>query len=156
MRPAAVGPCMKANPATQKASEEVQKSTRFLIATLMLFLARTRPVSRQVNPPCMSMTRAAQINSHKTSMFEAWSGIRLANPSWEQSGGAGEKRCAGEAVWLHIRSAGYPLRLLCGGMRICEIFHFKDASRLAGGVLLKKACLCVAKDCLSFFRHIIG
>ena len=42
--------------------DAMQKSTTFFMATLMLFLARTRPVSRQVNPACISKTRAVQVN----------------------------------------------------------------------------------------------
>ena len=55
-------PNMRANPMLQNIMVEIQKSTTFLIATLILFLARTKPVSRQVNPACMSRTSAVQIS----------------------------------------------------------------------------------------------
>ena len=41
----------------------MQKSTTFLMATLMLFFERDRPDSRQQNPACIEKTKAVQNNS---------------------------------------------------------------------------------------------
>ena len=54
-----LAPNMRAKPNIQKSAEDSRKSTKFLKATLMLFLERTKPLSRQQKPACMSMTKAA-------------------------------------------------------------------------------------------------
>ncbi len=65
--PPAVAPNIKPKPNIQKTTEERQKSAKFLAATLMLFLLRTKPLSRQEKPACISMTRAAQTRIHAMS-----------------------------------------------------------------------------------------
>lgn len=68
--PPAVTPNINPKPNTQKTTEERQKSAKFLAATLMLFLVRTKPLSRHEKPACMSMTRAAQMRIH--AMSRVW------------------------------------------------------------------------------------
>jgi hypothetical protein len=43
----------------------MMKEIRFFRATLMLFLERTDPASRQVKPACMKNTKAVQAMSHR-------------------------------------------------------------------------------------------
>jgi hypothetical protein len=84
-RPFQLRPNMRANPEIQNMGLAMQKSMRFLIATLMLFFERTRPVSRQQNPACMSMTSAVATMSHTRSTgvevdcigyFTAWATLQ--------------------------------------------------------------------------------
>ena len=58
--PKAVSPNISVKPMSENINEAIQKSTKFLMATLILFLALTRPFSRQQNPACMILTRMAQ------------------------------------------------------------------------------------------------
>ena len=44
-------------PTAQKIRTEIPRSTRFLIATLILFLLRVNPDFRHINPGCMTKTR---------------------------------------------------------------------------------------------------
>ena len=60
-KPATVGPNIRANPPAQNSADDKQKSTRFLTATLILFLERTNPVSKQQKPACISSTSAVQL-----------------------------------------------------------------------------------------------
>ena len=43
---------------------ETQKPEKFLVATLMLFLVRVRPDSRQVKPICIRITKPEQAITH--------------------------------------------------------------------------------------------
>jgi hypothetical protein len=49
----------------------MQKSTKFLMATLMLFFARTNPLSRLQKPACIVLTRMAQKINQMTSKLGA-------------------------------------------------------------------------------------
>ena len=65
--PPEVTPNINANPKIQNKAEAMQKSAKFFAATLMLFLVRTEPLSRQAKPACINMTRAAQMRIQATS-----------------------------------------------------------------------------------------
>lgn len=69
IRPAQLAPNISAKPISQKLKAAIRKSTRFLMTTLMLFLARTRPPSRHAKPACIRKTRMAATLSHSTSMY---------------------------------------------------------------------------------------
>ena len=103
-------PNIRAMPRDQKMAVEMQKSTKFLIATLMLFFDRTKPLSRQENPACMSMTRAVQFKSHRMSIIPCVAGImapltgrRMTAGPWAPGGhgsgrikGRGPRACAAQ------------------------------------------------------------
>ena len=67
-------PNISAKPNAQNASDEIRKSTRFLMVTLMPFLARAMPVSSRRKPACISMTRNAENKTHTT-----WAGAASEN-----------------------------------------------------------------------------
>ncbi len=58
-------------------ADDKRKLTKFLIATLMLFLERTRPLSRQQKPACISITRVEQSKTQAMS-----SGVCIVAVSW--------------------------------------------------------------------------
>ena len=60
-------PNMMPNPNSQKSMAATIKSNAFLSATLIAFLLRVRPDSRQRNPPCIIKTSMAAINNHNVS-----------------------------------------------------------------------------------------
>jgi len=68
-RPHQLAPNMIAKPNAKNVADEMQKSMKFLIATLMLFLARTSPVSKQQKPACISITRKPQLKTQITSLI---------------------------------------------------------------------------------------
>ena len=66
--PAALAPNISPKPTSQKPRPATQKSITFLTATLMEFLARTMPDSRQVKPACIRITRIVQIRTQIVSI----------------------------------------------------------------------------------------
>ena len=52
-------PNMMPKPTSQKTGVPMQKSMRFFIRMLPVFLARVNPASHMANPACMKKTRAA-------------------------------------------------------------------------------------------------
>tara|TARA_B100002051_G_scaffold115972_2_gene110284 strand:- start:58634 stop:58963 length:330 start_codon:yes stop_codon:yes gene_type:complete len=69
-KPISVGPNIKPNPRSQKVIVARPKSVMFLMATLIEFLFRVRPDSRQRKPACINRTRAAEINTSRESRDE--------------------------------------------------------------------------------------
>src|SRR6188768_3978537 len=67
------GPNIIPKPSSPKSAQEMQKSMRFLNATLIEFLARTSPDSTQVNPACIATTRQAESNTQRMSVG-VWTG----------------------------------------------------------------------------------
>ena len=86
---------LKANPATEQSAviflsalgdvEDRVRGARFFKATLMLFLLRVRPASRQRNPPCIRNTNPAQTRTQKisSSVLSTASGGRLRCSRWQ-------------------------------------------------------------------------
>src|SRR5262245_7287290 len=66
-RPAASTPNMRPKPNSQKSDDATRKLAKFLIATLIEFFERTRPLSSAVKPACMNRTRAAETSSQAMS-----------------------------------------------------------------------------------------
>ena len=60
-------PNITPKPNNQNSDAATRKLAKFLIATLIEFFDRTRPLSSAVNPTCMSRTRAAQKSSQAMS-----------------------------------------------------------------------------------------
>ena len=65
--PALEIPNIRPNPNSQNTADETQKSAKFFAATLILFFDLTEPLSRQVKPACINMTKAAHMRSQATS-----------------------------------------------------------------------------------------
>ena len=80
INPPALAPNIKPNPKSQNTTEERQKSAKFLVATLMLFLVRTRPLSRQEKPACINMTRAA--HTRIQAMSRCWAVVDISRDSF--------------------------------------------------------------------------
>lgn len=76
-KPHAEVPNMRPYPKVQKMIEAMQKSTTFLMATLILFFARTKPVSKQVNPACISKTNAVQVSIQVNGWKEELDGMKF-------------------------------------------------------------------------------
>ncbi len=73
--PKAEVPNTRPSPNGLKIVDAVQRSTTFFIATLMLFLYQTSPVSKHVNPACMSKTRAVQVSIQVNGLNEELVGM---------------------------------------------------------------------------------
>ena len=73
-------PNISPKPNSQKSDAATRKFAKFLIATLIEFFDRTRPLSSAVKPACMSSTSAAQTSSQPMSTG-ATSGIPSPEPS---------------------------------------------------------------------------
>ena len=69
--PPASTPNSRPNPKSQNSDDATRKLAKFLIATLIEFFDRTRPLSSAVNPACMNSTSAAQSRSQPTSRVAA-------------------------------------------------------------------------------------
>src|SRR5262245_27574255 len=69
--PLALEPNMSPKPKSQKSAADTKKVTKFLMATLIEFFARTKPVSSAVNPACMMRTNAAQTSTQAISTGSA-------------------------------------------------------------------------------------
>src|SRR5262249_6226304 len=65
--PPTSAPNISPKPNSQNSDAETRKLAKFLIATLIEFFDRTRPLSSAVKPACMKRTRAAQTSSHAMS-----------------------------------------------------------------------------------------
>lgn len=75
-----LAPNIMPNPNSQNNKDAIQKSTTFLPATWMLFFARTNPLSRQVKPACIMMTRMAQKTSQKISKYSDKPSTKINSP----------------------------------------------------------------------------
>src|SRR5262249_57317394 len=65
--PPTSAPNISPKPNSQNSDAETRKLAKFLIATLIEFFDRTKPLSSAVKPACMKRTRAAQTSSHAMS-----------------------------------------------------------------------------------------
>ena len=57
-------PNMKANPMIQKARDAMEKSMKFFMRTLAVFLALCSPISSSAKPACMKKTSMAAKTTH--------------------------------------------------------------------------------------------
>ncbi len=69
---------MIAYPKMKKPMEAMQKSIRFFIRMLAVFLARIRPASSMPKPACIRNTRKAAISTHMVSIPTMMSAIWVA------------------------------------------------------------------------------
>jgi hypothetical protein len=67
MRPPSPAPNISPKPNSQNSDAATRKFAKFLIATLIEFFDRTRPLSRAVKPACMNSTSAEQKRSQPMS-----------------------------------------------------------------------------------------
>ena len=74
-----LGPNASPNPIVQNTVLEIRRSSMFLTATLVLFLVRTSPASRQRKPVCMIKTSATH-SVIQTMTMDSLVGVLIQNP----------------------------------------------------------------------------
>lgn len=83
MKPKKLSPNIRGNPTSENIRDAMQKSTRFLMATLMLFLARTKPLSKQQKSACMVLTRMAHKITQRISSMKIIEGQMHFKGAWD-------------------------------------------------------------------------